>query len=122
VDSRQVNTSYIGRLNLTIRQGSACLRRRSPGALVTRAVPSRWKINLELLRCHDNFLRSHRALKFAHETRTAAMQAGPIKKRPTFRDVFTSIPNVLRLVKVNCIVIRQVTSTAQQHFVISIAA
>jgi hypothetical protein len=61
-------------------------------------------------------------LKFGHEVRTPAIQAGLTKKRLTFRDIFTSIPNVLRLVKVNCIVIRQVTSTAQQDFVISTAA
>ena len=70
--------------------------------------------HLELLRCHYNFLRTHRALKFGHEVRTPAMQAGLTKKRLTFRDIFISIPNVLRLVKVNCIVIRQVTSTGSK--------
>jgi hypothetical protein len=118
-DSRQLNTSYIERLNLTIRQGSAYLCRRSL-CHARRTKPL--EDHLELLRCHYNFLRTHRALKFGHEVRTPAMQAGLTKKRLTFRDIFTSIPNVLRLVKVNYIVIRQVTSTAQQDFVTSMAA
>jgi hypothetical protein len=46
--------------------------------------------HLELLRCHYNFLRPHRALKFGHEARTPAMQAGLAGKRLTFRDVFMS--------------------------------
>jgi len=78
--------------------------------------------HLEILRCYYNFLRSHRALKFGREVRTPAMQAGLTQKRLTFRDMFTSIPKLLRLVKVNCIFIRQLTSTAQEDFVISMAA
>ena len=118
-DSRQLNTSYIERLNLTLRQGSAYLCRRSL-CHARRTKPL--EDHLERLRCHYHFLRTHRALKFGHEVRTPAMQAGLTKKRLTFRDIFTSIPNVLRLVKVNGIFIRHVTSTAQQDFVISMAA
>jgi len=44
---------------------------------------------LDILRCHYNFLRPHRALKFGPETRTPAMQAGLAKRRLSFRDVFT---------------------------------
>ena len=42
--------------------------------------------------------------------------------RKTFRDIFLSLPRFLRLIKVNCILIPQATSTAQEDFVISMAA
>jgi transposase-like protein/IS1 family transposase len=68
-DSATLNTSFIERLNLTIRQGSAYLRRRSPcharGADQLRG-------HVELLRCHYNFVRPHRAL----EVRTGDTNAG----------------------------------------------
>jgi hypothetical protein len=48
------------------------------------------------------------------------MQAGLTKKRLTFRDVFTSDPMLLHLVKVICIFIRLVPSTAQEDLVISL--
>src|SRR5450759_905939 len=118
-DSRQLNTSYIERLNLTIRQGSAYLCRRS---LCHARRTQRLEDHLDLLRCHYNFLRPHRSLKFGREVRTPAMQAGLTKKRLTFRDIFLSLPRFLRLIKVNCILIRRATSTAQEDFVISMAA
>src|SRR5450759_477927 len=118
-DSRQLNTSYIERLNLTIRQGSAYLCRRS---LCHARRTQRLEDHLELLRCHYNFLRPHRSLKFGREVRTPAMQAGLTQKRLTFRDVFTAIPMFLRLVNVTCVFIRQAPSTAQQEFLISMAA
>ncbi len=69
-DSATLNTSFIERLNLTIRQGSAYLRRRSPcharGADQLRS-------HVELMRCHYNFVRPHRALRFGRETRTPAI-------------------------------------------------
>ena len=72
-DSLKLNTSFIERLNLTIRQGSAYLCRRT-------ICHARWKErledHLELLRCYYNFVRPHRALKFGREVRTPAMQAG----------------------------------------------
>jgi transposase-like protein/IS1 family transposase len=72
-DSSKLNTSFIERLNLTIRQGSAYLCRRT-------ICQARWKDrledHLELLRCYYNFIRPHRALKFGPEIRTPAMQAG----------------------------------------------
>jgi IS1 family transposase len=72
-DSSKLNTSFIERLNLTIRQGSAFLSRRT-------ICHARWKEclegHLELVRCHYNFARPHRALKFGPEIRTPAMQAG----------------------------------------------
>ena len=75
------------RLNLTIRQGSAYLGRRTLGQ-------ARWKQclddHMELLRCHYNFVRPHRALKFGREVRTPAMQAGLTNKSLTLRAIFSS--------------------------------
>ena len=72
-DSSKLNTSFVERLNLTIRLGSAYLFRRT-------IYHARWKErledHLELLRCYYNFVRPHRALKFGAEVRTPAMQAG----------------------------------------------
>jgi len=48
------------------------------------------KNQLEMVRCHYNFLRPHRALKFGGETRTPAMQAGLARRRLSFREIFTS--------------------------------
>jgi transposase-like protein/IS1 family transposase len=88
-DSSKLNTSFIERLNLTIRQGSAYLFRRT-------ICHARWKErledHLELLRCYYNFIRPHRALKFGPEIRTQAMQAGLLSKRLSFREVFVAVP------------------------------
>ncbi len=46
--------------------------------------------HVELLRCHYNFVRPHRALKFGREIRTPAMQAGLVTKRLSFSDIFTA--------------------------------
>lgn len=43
-----------------------------------------------MVRRHYKFLRPHRTLKFAAETRTRAMQAGLTQRRLSFRDIFTS--------------------------------
>ena len=85
-DSETLNTSFVERLNLTIRQGSAYLRRRSP---CHARGTDQLRGHVELLRCHYNFVRPHRALKFGRETRTPAMQAGLVSKRMTWRDIFT---------------------------------
>jgi transposase-like protein/IS1 family transposase len=86
-DSSKLNTSFIERLNLTIRQGSAYLCRRT-------ICQARWKPrldgHLELVRCYYNFVRPHRALKFGREIRTPAMQAGLSENRLTLRNVFCS--------------------------------
>ena len=86
-DAETLNTSFIERLNLTIRQGSAYVRRRSPcharGAAQLRG-------HVELLRCYDHFIRPHRALRFGRETRTPAMQAGLVSQRLALRDIFTA--------------------------------
>jgi IS1 family transposase len=86
-DSSTLNTSFVERLNLTIRQGSAYLCRRT-------ICHARWRqrleAHLELLRCYYNFVRPHRALKFGPDVRTPAMQAGLIGKRLTLRAIFCS--------------------------------
>ena len=91
-DSSTVNTSFIERLNLTIRQGSAYLSRRTLShARATDTLES----HLELLRCYYNFVRPHGALKFGRETRTPAMQAGLATRRLTLRDIFVSLRRVV---------------------------
>jgi IS1 family transposase len=118
-DSRHLNTSYIERLNLTLRQGSAYLCRRGLGYARRK---QRLEDHLELLRCYYNFLRPHRALKFGREVRTPAMQAGLTQKRLAFRDVFTSILTVLRLARNALVFIPQRNSSGRVHSAISIAA
>jgi len=86
-DSSTLNTSFVERLNLTIRQASAYLTRRT--TCHARCV-EQLQNQLEIVRCHYNFLRPHRALKFGRETRTPAMQAGLAQRRLSFREIFTS--------------------------------
>jgi hypothetical protein len=86
-DSEKLNASFIERLNLTVRQGSAYLNRKSPcHARSGEELPS----HLELLRCHYNFERQHHGLKFGRELRTPAMQAGLVSQPLSFREIFTS--------------------------------
>ena len=96
-DSSTLNTSFIERLNLTIRQGSAYLCRRT-------ICHARWKErlegHLELLRCHYNFVRPHRALKFGQDMRTPAMQAGITRKPLTLRQIFCSGIDLLALCEI----------------------
>ena len=93
-DSETLNTSFVERLNLTIRQASAYLRRRSPcharGA-------DQLRDHVELVRCHYNFLRPHSALRFGRETRTPAMQAGLVTTRLALRDIFAARGLSLRI-------------------------
>ena len=84
-DSSTLNTSFIERLNLTIRQSLAYLARRT---LSHARSKEKLEDHLELVRCHYNFVRPHRALRFGRETRTPAMQAGLTTRRLTFREVF----------------------------------
>jgi IS1 family transposase len=86
-DSVKLNTSFVERLNLTIRQGSAYLGRRT---ICQARQKQRLNDHLELLRCHYNFVRLHRALKFGHTVRTPAMQAGLTRRRLTLRESFSS--------------------------------
>lgn len=72
-DSDTINTAFMERLNLTLRQSSAYLRRK------TSAHPHsmrRLAGSLELLRAWYTFSRPHRGLKFGRECRTPAQLAG----------------------------------------------
>ena len=84
-DSSTVNTSFVERLNLTIRQGSSHLGRRSAGH-------ARYAEHLDdhmaLLQSHYNFIRPHRSLKLGKERRTPAWQAGVVSRQLSFRDIF----------------------------------
>jgi IS1 family transposase len=84
-DSVELNTSFVERLNLTIRQGSAYLGRRT-------ICQARWREcledHIELFRCYYNFVRPHRALKFGREVRTQAMQAGLNRRQLTLSEIF----------------------------------
>jgi IS1 family transposase len=84
-DSETLNTSFIERLNLTIRQGSAYLRRRSTSHA---RCDDQLREHVELFRCHYNFLRPHRALRFGREIRTPAMQAGIVSKPLAWSHIF----------------------------------
>ena len=88
-DSRVLNTAFSERLNLTIRQGSAYLHRRSP-------CHARRKQTLEeglpLLRCYYKSCRPHGSLRFGREVRTPAMQAGLATRKLSFREIFSVRP------------------------------
>ena len=86
-DSATLNTSFVERLNLTIRQGSAYLRRRTP---CHARCEDHLRGHVKLLRCHYNFVRPHRSLKFGRESRTPAMQAGLVSARLALSDIFTA--------------------------------
>ena len=80
-DSSTLNTSFIERHNLTIRQGCSYLGRRTPcHARRTEFLEGQ----VALLMAYYNFLRPHRALKFGKTIRTPAMQAGLAKKKFSF--------------------------------------
>ena len=86
-DSSTLNSSFVERHNLTIRQGSACLGRRTPGhARCTESLLG----HMALLTTYYNFLRPHMALQFGKTLRTPAMQAGLARKRLSFREIFTA--------------------------------
>ena len=93
-DSETLNTSFVERLNLTIRQASAYLRRRSP---CHARDADQLCSHVELVRCHYNFVRPHRALRFGRETRTPAMQAGLVTRRLALSDIFTGRLVTLRV-------------------------
>ena len=90
-EPERAHTSFVERLNLTIRQGSAYLRRRSP---CHARCTDRLRWHVELLRCHYTFVRPHSALKFGRETRTPAMQAGLVSTRMNWNDIFKHGPKI----------------------------
>jgi hypothetical protein len=83
--SSTLNTSFIERLNLTIRNSFAYLARRT---LSHARSKEKLAEQLELVRCYYNFARPHGALKFGREIRTPAMQAGLATRRVTLREIF----------------------------------
>ena len=87
-DSAQLNTSYIERLNLTLRRSLAPLARRSPSHAHCQ---KRLRAHLELARFYYNFIRQNSALRFGNEVRTPAMVAGLSKRVLSFRDVFAPV-------------------------------
>ena len=84
-NSSTVNTSFIARLNLTIRQGSAYLSQRT---LAHARSAAKLEDHLELLRCHYNFVRPHGALKFGRETQLRLCR--PASSRGDSRSVRSS--------------------------------
>ena len=86
-DSERLNTSFIERLNLTIRAGCSYLGRRT---IAHARIVDRLAGQLDLLRCHYNFVRPHRALRFGQVTRTPAMQAGLAPRALSWREIFGS--------------------------------
>ncbi len=84
-DSTKVNTSLIERLNLTMPQCCAYLGRRR---LSHTRRQHRLASHLELVRCFDNCIRPHSALKFGKIIRTPAMQASLVSRWLRFRDIF----------------------------------
>jgi len=89
-DSSKLNTAYIERLNLTLRRSVSYLARRSPG---NARCPDGLVQQLELARCHYNFVRTHAGLRFGQEVRTPAMVAGLSQRVLNFRDIFAPVPN-----------------------------
>jgi hypothetical protein len=85
-DSHTLNTSFVERHNLTIRQGCAYLRRKTPShARDIRIL----KEQLELFQCYYNFIRPHSALKFGAKVRTPVKQAGLVLRNLCFIDIFS---------------------------------
>lgn len=85
-DSENLNTSFIERLNLTIRRNVAYLNRKTP-AHARR--PERLFGQLEVQRCYYNFMRPHMILKFGSETYTPAMMANISNHKVTWREVLS---------------------------------
>ncbi|MCB1744020.1 MAG: hypothetical protein KDK91_26845, partial [Gammaproteobacteria bacterium] len=72
-DSTRVNTTYVERLNLMLRQSTACLHRH---ASTHARCEQKLDHQLELARCYYNFARPHHGSRFGSEPRTAAMVSG----------------------------------------------
>jgi len=92
-DSETLNTSVIERLNLTLRQATSYLTRRTTCHARRK---EQLEKQLEIVRCYYNFLRPNRALKFGMETRTPAMQAGLTKCRLMFREIFLWLVSLIQ--------------------------
>ena len=85
-DSDTLNTSFVERHNLVIRQGCSYLRRKTPAH--ARDIKT-LREQVELFQCYYNFIRPHSALKFGSEVRTPAKQARLVNRNLSFRDIFS---------------------------------
>lgn len=92
--SKKINTAYIERLNLFIRRSLAYLHRRT-----TSLARSARKLGeaVDLLQCYYNFVRPHESLRFGHERRTPAMEAGLVTRVLRLRDIFLAFRPMARL-------------------------
>ncbi|WP_419192187.1 helix-turn-helix domain-containing protein [Engelhardtia mirabilis] len=86
-DSKSINTSYVERLNLTIRRSLACLQRKTTAMCRSEAS---LREQLELLRCYYNFIRPHSSLKFGRKKRTPAQQAGLVAGPLSWRRILSA--------------------------------
>lgn len=86
-DSSTLDTSFVDRLNLTIRQVPAYLSRRT---LLHWRRRRHQGDHPGLLRRRYHYGRARRALRFGKEMRTPAMQGGLAKRPPTRRDASCS--------------------------------
>ena len=87
-DSKTLNTSFVERHNLTIRQGCPYLGRRTPShARRSKSLTDQ----MALMMLYYNFVRPHMALRFGELVKTPAMQAGLVMKTISFREVFTTL-------------------------------
>jgi IS1 family transposase len=84
-DSTRPNTSYVERLNLTIRRSIAALQRKTTAWARS---PTRLLELLVLLQAYLNFVRPHRSLKFGKVCRTPAMQASLAPRPLSLREIF----------------------------------
>jgi len=85
-DSEKLNTSFIERLNLTIRRNTSYLHRQTPAHARRQETLA---AQLDLQRCYYNFMRPHLGLKFGNHIWTPAMMAGITKRKLTWRDVLS---------------------------------
>ena len=95
-DSETLNTSFIERLNLTLRQATSYLTRRTTCHARRK---EQLEKQLEIFRCYYDILRPHRALKFGKEMRTPAMQAGLADCRLSFREIFLWLVSVMQYLR-----------------------
>jgi hypothetical protein len=85
-DSKTLNTSFVERHNLTIRQGCSYLGRRTPShARQFKFLDDQ----MALIMLYYNFVRPQTALKFGELVKTPSMQAGIATRMLSLREVFT---------------------------------
>jgi len=82
-DSEKLNTSFIERLNLSIRRNISYLHRQTPAHARRQETLA---AQLDLQRCYYNFMRPYLALTFGNQIWTPDMMAGITKRKLTWRD------------------------------------